>query len=414
MGVRAEAAAAAALAALALAASTTKGAETMTISGAQTPTAAQVTKSVAPTAGDEGQPASTNVRGAAYPRVHADGRVTFRLKAPGARTVQLQPGGDDNGLGKGPLDMTQGEDGVWTVTTPPAVPGFHYYWFLVDGVATNDPGSETFFGWAKQSSGVEVPEPGTDFYDTKDVPHGEVRSRWYHSQVTGKWRRALVYTPPGYDADPAARFPVLYLQHGSGEDERGWTAQGRANFILDNLIAAGKAIPMLVVMDCGYAEKPGAATPPAPGAPTPFEEVVIRDLIPAIDAAYRTRADREHRAIAGLSMGGAQALQIGLNHPDTFAYLGGFSSPPRGGDTFDPKTAYNGAFRDASAFNAKYRLLWLGAGTAETRTHDRAKAVHEALDAAGIRHVFVDSPGTAHEWQTWRRALHDFAPRLFR
>jgi enterochelin esterase family protein len=366
-----------------------------------------------------GNPATTNLRGAGYPHVHADGRVTFQISAPAARTVQLQPGGDDNGLGVGLFDMRRDADGVWTVTTAPAVPGFHYYWFLVDGIQVNDPGSETFCAWGRLSSGVEVPEERTDFYDIKDVPHGEVRIRWYHSRVTGVWRRATVYTPPGYDADPRARFPVLYLQHGASEDELGWTRQGRANFILDNRIAAGEAVPMIVVMDCGYAEKPNAPATTAPGQPffhvqtAAFEDVALEDLVPMIDATYRTRAEAEGRAMAGLSMGGFQALQIALGHPGVFAYVGSFSGAPIGGE-FDAQTAYGGVFRDPEAFHARYRLLWLGAGTEEPRCHVWAAAMHGALAGAGIHSVFVESVGTSHEWQTWRRALRDFAGRLFR
>jgi enterochelin esterase family protein len=369
---------------------------------------------------EDAQPAMSNVPGAEYPRIHPDRRVTFRLKAPEAKSVKVQPGGADNGLGKGPYEMQRSDDGTWTVTTAPAVPGFHYYWLVLDGVAVNDPGSTTFFGYGKPTSGVEVPEPGGDYYEAKDVPHGEVRSLWYHSKVTGSLRRAIVYTPPGYDADAGRRYPVLYLQHGAGEDERGWTTQGRANFILDNLIAAGKAVPMLVVMDNGYARKAGTAPAAAEGGrPGPprfdfrgFEEVLLGELIPKIDATYRTRPDREHRALAGLSMGAMQTLQIAPAHPETFAYIGAFSPPPIG--TFDAKTAAHGAFRDPAAFHAKVRLLWLGAGTAEERFLGTVRKMHESLEGAGIRHVVVESPGTAHEWQTWRRALDDFAPRLFR
>jgi enterochelin esterase-like enzyme len=361
---------------------------------------------------DDSQPAVTNVRAAAYPRVHSDLRVTFQFKAPNAQKVQLQPGGDDNGLGKGPIDMTRGSDGTWTVTTPPAVPGFHYYWFLVDGVTVNDPGSETFFGYGHETSGVDVPEKGADFYAAADVPHGDVRIHWYYAKTTAAWRRALVYTPPDYDRNPRARYPVLYLQHGAGEDERGWTSQGRANFILDNLIAARKAKPMIVVMEQGYATKPGPSPAPAPGAAnTAFEEVVIGDLIPMIDATYRTIADRSHRAMAGLSMGGAQTLQIALTHLDKFAWIGSFSAPLRANS--DLKASYNGAFADAAAFSKKVRLLWFGAGTAEERMHKPALEMHEALEKAGIRNVFYESPGTSHEWQTWRRDLHEFAPLLF-
>ncbi len=369
---------------------------------------------------DDATPAATNVPRAEYPRVHPDGRVTFRLKAPDAKAVRVQPGGADNGLGRGPYDMERGPDGTWAVTTPPAVPGFHYYWLMVDGVAVNDPGSETFFGYGKPTSGVEIPEKGVDFYDAKDVPHGEVRALWYHSKVTGKPRRAFVYTPPGYDTSKD-RYPVLYLQHGAGEDERGWTTQGRANFILDNLIAAKKARPMIVVMDNGYADRAAPAGGAAPGGNRPgvprfdfrgFEEVLTGELIPKVDATYRTLTDRDHRALAGLSMGGMQALQIGLTHLDLFGSVGAFSAPPFG--AFDVATSYNGAFRDAKAFNDKVRLFWLGAGTAEAAFAGRLKAMHEALDKAGVKHVTFESPGTSHEWQTWRRSLHDFAPRLFR
>jgi enterochelin esterase-like enzyme len=365
---------------------------------------------------DDTRPASSNVAGARYPRIHPDLRVTFQVRALDARKVQVRPGGADNGLGKAPYEMVRDEAGVWMVTTPPVVPGFHYYWLLVDGVAVNDPGSETYFGYGKETSGVEVPEKGVDFYDAKDVPHGEVRARWYRSQVTGQFRRAFVYTPPDYDAHPGTRYPVLYLQHGAGEDERGWSTQGRMNFIMDNLIAAGKARPMIVVMDRGYAAPPGAGSAPArldgPGArASAFEDVVLKDLIPMIDSTYRTRAHRQHRAMAGLSMGGMQTLQITLRHLDRFSYIGSFSAPGFG--SFNTQTSYGGAFRDPAAFNNQVHLLWIGAGTAEQGMHKAARVFHEALDQAGINNVFVESPGTAHEWQTWRRALYDFAPRLF-
>jgi len=359
---------------------------------------------------EDPRPASTNVRRAEHPRVDAEGRVTFRLKAPEARTVVLQPGGDDNGLGRGPFAMEKSPDGTWTVTTPPAVPGFHYYWFVVDGLNVNDPGSETFFGWGRPTSGIEIPEKGVDFYDAKDVPHGEVRELWYHSKVTGALRRALVYTPPGYDKTDA-RYPVLYLQHGAGEDERGWTRQGRAGFILDNLIAEGKAKPMIVAMDNGYADPSGGAERSSPRRSL-FADVLIEELIPKIDASYRTIADRDHRALAGLSMGSRQALEIGLAHPDLFAHVGAFSPPPFRG--FDVDTAYGGIFRDAEAFNARFHVLYLSAGTAEERFLTQLRELHALLEKAGVRHVAFESQGTAHEWQTWRRSLHDFAPRLFR
>ena len=371
--------------------------------------------SMAQAPADDSRPASSNVLNAQYPRVHADNRLTFRLTAPNAQKVQLQPGGADNGLGKGPIDMTRDEKGVWSITLPSAVPGFHYYWFLVDSLAVNDPGSETFFGWGRQTSGIDVPEPGADYYDARNVPHGEVRLRLYESKVTGAWRRAYVYTPPGYDANVKTRYPVLYLQHGPGENATSWTKQGRANLILDNLIAATKAKPMIVVMDTGYATKPGAT--PVQGAsgtpqiPNAFEDVVITDLIPTIDASYRTLADRDNRAMAGLSMGGGQTLQITSKHLDLFAWIGSFSAPLR---NFDVKTSMNGVLTDAPAFNKRVRLLWIGAGAGEAAIHEAAAQLHKSLDTAGIKHVVFESAGTSHEWQTWRRSLNDFAARLFR
>jgi enterochelin esterase family protein len=378
-------------------------------------------------------PAISNVPGAQAPRIHSDRRITFTLKAPDATNLQVA-GGD--GLGMGPFAMTKGTDGTWSVTTPPSVPGFHYYWFVLNGVAVNDPASETYFGYGKETSGIEVPEAGADYYAIQNVPHGEVRAKWYLSKTTGEWRRAFVYTPPGYDEHPTARYPVLILQHGSGEDETGWTRQGRAQFILDNLIAAGKARPMIVVMDRGYAQRAGTPSPAGGSSAwlqdlrvafTSFEDVVIRDLIPTIDASYRTIPDREHRAMAGLSMGGMQTLFITLQHLDLFSYIGSFSGPilpnlnvgkltvDHKPEPFDVKTAYGGAFADPQAFNRRVRLLWLGVGSAEPEQfRSGIGGAVEALRKAGVRLEYFESSGTAHEWQTWRRDLNDFAPRLFR
>jgi enterochelin esterase family protein len=212
------------------------------------------------------------------------------------------------------------------------------------------------------------------------------------------------------------RYPVLYLQHGAGENERGWVEQGRAQFIMDNLIASGRARPMILVVDTGYASYAstnGSSTSRRTEGPTAaFEELMLTELIPMIDSTYRTLADRKSRAMAGLSMGSGQTLNITLRHLDQFAWIGAMSGPPREG--FDVTTSYDGAFRDAAAFNEKVKLLWLGAGTAEERPHAGTAALHETLDRAGIKNVFYSSPGTDHEWQTWRRSLHDFAPRLFR
>jgi len=356
-------------------------------------------------------PAPSNVGNAEYPRIGQDLRVTFLLKAPNAKQVQLRGGA---GLIRDSMELSRGHDGVWTGTTPPAVPGFHYYWFVVDGLNVHDPASYTYFGWGRETSGIEVPEPGVDFYDAKaGVPHGEVRSRWYHSKITGKWRRANIYTPPKYDKDQDTRYPVLYLLHGAGENERGWIEQGRANFILDNLIAVGKAMPMIVVVDTGYASFAGVNVATNRSAPTTaFEDVLLKELIPLVDEYFRTKSDREHRAMAGLSMGSMQTLQIALKHLDRFAWIGAMSYPPR--QVFDPKTSFEGVFREAATFNQKVKLFWLGAGTAEVQFHQNMLAMHETLDRAGIRHVVYSTPETDHEWQTWRRCLHDLAPRLFR
>ncbi|AMV27398.1 Carbohydrate acetyl esterase/feruloyl esterase precursor [Gemmata sp. SH-PL17] len=358
---------------------------------------------------DEGKPSATNLPNAQYPKVHADGRATFRFKAPDAKKVQVFT---NYGLGpRGHWDMTKGADGGWSLTSPPILPGFHYYGFLVDGVFVNDPGTDTFFGTSKPTSGIEIPEKGVDFYHAKDVPHGEVRSRWYTSKVTGQTRHIQVYTPPGYD-DSKQKYPVLYLQHGGGEDETGWTKQGHMNFILDNLIAEKKAVPMIVVMEKGYAARAGAAAEPKGFNFGAFEDVVLKDLVPLIDSTYRTRADREHRAIVGLSMGGAQAMQIGLTHLDTFSTVGAFS----GAGKVDPKTAYGGVFADPAAFDKKVDLLYLHSGTVglDAGIHKGASDLHDYLQKGGSKNVvFRDLKGQGHEWQTWRYALHDFAPRLF-
>lgn len=360
-------------------------------------------------------PSPTNIGGAEYPRVTSDLRVVFRVKAPDAQKIEFN-------LGKR-YPAEKDAQGFWTATTDPQAPGFHYYWLVIDGVQVNDPGSETFYGTGKQTSGVEVPEKGVDYYLPKDVPHGDVRERWYHSNTTGQWRRIYVYTPPGYDTARDTRYPVLYLQHGAGEDERGWSNQGHAGFIMDNLIAEKRAQPMLVVMERGYASKPGAPVGGAPGGQPnfnrmfqAFDEVETKDLIPYIDANFRTLADRDHRALAGLSMGGMQSYLIGLNHLDQFSYIGGFSGAGGGfgGGAFDPKTAHNGVMADADAFNKRVHLLFLSVGTVEPqRMQDSVRGYHDNLTKAGIKTVFYESPGTSHEWLTWRRSLHEFAPLLF-
>lgn len=372
------------------------------------------------------QPSETNVWGAEYPRVDSTGRVQIRIKAPDASKVKVN-------FWSGPkVDMVKQTDGFWTVTTDPLVPGFHYYNLNIDGAEVSDPGTHAFFGGGRPASAVEVPEPGSTYYSAQDVPHGEVREVWYNSKVTGTWRHSLVYLPPNYDAQSSARYPVLYLQHGAGEDETGWVRQAHANFILDNLIAAGSCKPMIVVMAYGYARRAGQPAPDLTGKPfgspemlkamqdmaAAFEDDVTQALIPYIDSTFRTFSDRDHRAMAGLSMGGMQTFQITLDHLDLFSYIGGFSGAGGmlvlGDRKLDPKTDYNGVFADPAAFAKKVHLLWVGVGTKEPeRMRAGLQRLHTSLLEANIQHVFYESPGTDHEWQTWRRDLKDFAPRLF-
>ena len=371
--------------------------------------------------------ASTNVWGAEYPKVDSAGRVQIRVKAPDAAKVRLN-------FWSGPkVDMQKQSDGFWTFTTEPLVPGLHYYTLNIDGADASDTNSRAFFGGGRYASAVEVPESGSTYYLPQDVPHGQVREVWYNSKVTGTWRHALVYLPPNYDTQTKMRYPVLYLQHGGGEDETGWIRQGHANFILDNLIAAKSCKPMIVVMAYGYARRAGQAPPDLTGKPfgspemmkamrdmsAAFEDDMTQALIPYIDSTFRTIADRDHRAMAGLSMGGMQTFQVTFDHLDLFSYIGGFSGAcgmlMTGDRKLDPKTDYNGAFADPAAFAKKVHLLWVGVGTKEPeRMRTGLLRLHSSLEEANIQHVFYESPGTDHEWQTWRRDLKEFAPRLFR
>jgi enterochelin esterase family protein len=368
------------------------------------------------------QPAETNVWGAEYPKVDEKGRVQVRIKAADATRVKLN-------FWSGPkVEMQKDAEGFWTHTTEPLVPGLHYYVINVDGADLSDPGSHAFFGGSRHVSAVEVPEPGSTYYSIQDVPHGQVREIWYPSAVTGGWRHALVYLPPAYDKD-SRRYPVLYLQHGGGEDETGWIRQGRANFILDNLIASGESKPMIIVMAYGYARRAGSAAPGniVPGSPEAarvrdemaktFSDDVTQALIPFVDKTFRTVANRDNRAMAGLSMGGFQTWNVTLNNLGLFSHIGGFSGAAGllENREFDARADFNGVFADPAAFAKKVHLLYLGVGTAEAeRFTTRIRALHAALEKAGIQHVYWESPGTDHEWQTWRRNLKDFAPRLFR
>ena len=397
-------------------------------------------------------PSMYNFPGIEYPRIEADARVTFRLVAPDAKKVQVS-------LVNVPFDMVKGADGAWTYTSAPQVVGYHNYWFIVDGAPMLDPGTQQFIGYGHMCNGFEIPEPGVDWYDLKDVPHGDVLIKNYFAKTSNTWRHMFVYTPPGYGAS-ATRYPVLYLQHGSGEDERVWIEMGRANVILDNLLATGKIKPFIVVMESSYgvgpAAVPGAPTTPpgvdpnhnwgigpmgsgllqGPGVPVGgyYGQLMVKDLIPWIDSHFRTVADKDHRGMAGLSMGGRQTAAVTMVNLDTFSYIGllsgGAAAPrtapggrrggggARGGATppptedFNIKTSYNGAMANPAEFNKKVKVFYFMCGGAE---YPEGLMKHQQeLVAAGITNSYVYvSPSTAHEWQTWRRALYTFSQLLF-
>jgi enterochelin esterase family protein len=372
-----------------------------------TPAAAPVPVAGAAPA-DKTQAAPTNVPGADYPRVDSQRRATFRIYGPESRTVAVQIGAT--------YDMTKGQDGYWSVTTSTLTPGFNYYQFFIDGAAVADPGSEAFLGGSKMTSGLEVPEEGVDFYHVKDVPHGEIRARYYYSVLADSVRQAFVYTPPGYDAKPKARYPVLYLLHGMGEDQRGWVEQGHADAILDNLIAQGKAQEMIVVMEdagtgAGYAPRGGrgAIAGGRGNLGRAFPQILASETIPMIDATYRTIPDRDHRAMAGVSLGGTQTFQITQDHLDKFAYVGSFSAPfgypaiPAG---------YGGLLGSPDEFAQQVKVLYVSIGGTENNIG--ARMFHQQLEGAGIPHVYFEAPGTANGWQTWRKSLYGFAPLLFK
>jgi len=364
------------------------------------------------------KPAASNILNAEFPKISDDNSVYVRLRAPQANNVQVQ-GGD--GLCPKPMALTRDTAGNWNGIIPKAGPGFHYYWFIVDGIRVNDPGSDSYFGYGLPTGGIEIPNQGEDFFYPKAVAHGDVREHWYFSEITGKWRRSFIYTPPDYDSKSGKRYPVLYLLHGAGENERGWTNQGHMNFILDNLIADRKAVPMIVVMDNGYATAKDA--PPAkqgfsPGNMTKMaetlEQVYIKEIIPEIDSHYRTIANRENRAIAGLSMGGLQTILIGMNHIELFSHFGFFSGAIFGNILDNPKSAFNGVFADAAAFNKKVKVFWFGAGSGEEMFVKMMDDSRKKFTDLGIKSTSYISQGTYHEWLSWRRDLNEFAPLLFR
>jgi len=379
------------------------------------------------------KPSALNQPGKQYPEVNSQRRVRSILKAPTAQAVMLDIGGVK-------YPMTKGEDGVWTGFSNAQDEGFHYYQFNVDGVSVPDPGAIMFYGASRWGSGIEVPAHDEDFYAMKNVPHGQLREVHFFSKTANNTIEIYVYTPPDYEKG-SKRYPVLYLQHGAGEDDHGWGAQGHAGLIMDNLLAEGKAKPFIIVMSNSYlvtggagagfggrgaapgrggapAGQPGAAPggrgPAGPGGAggpgrgrgfamtnTPFEHALIEEIIPYIDANFRTLADQPHRALAGLSMGGMYTHGIGLAHLDKFSHIGMFS-----GGSIAPSE-----IKDMADFKKRVRLVFLSYGSRENGA--TAKQNVEELKKDGVNAVYYESPLTAHEWLSWRRSLHEFAPLLF-
>ena len=330
--------------------------------------------------------------------------MVFRIKAPDAQKVQID-------LGK-KYDLAKDTGGYWTVTTEPISEGFHYYSLLIDGVALADPASETFYGMGRMASGIEMPSAGGSYYALKEVPHGDVRSKRYYSPVTNSWRRLIVYTPPGYDANISERYPVLYILHGGGEDERGWATQGKTDLILDNLIAAGKATPMLVVMVDGNVSSGGLASFGEQSLRT-FENELKRVVIPFVEKSFRTKNDANSRALAGLSLGGLQTLYAGVRNTDLFSYLGVFSSSWFANQPAlsDPQYAY---MKDnAAAINKNLKSFWIAMGGKEDIAYNNCKIMVTKFDDMGIKYTYSEYPG-GHTWPVWRNNLYQFAQLLFK
>jgi len=392
-----------------------------------------------PTVSDDFKPSSLNQPGQQYPQVNSQGYARFRIVAPQAQAVTVGLGLGGNGG----TPLAKGDDGAWIGTTSqPMEEGFHYYHLTIDGGTFNDPGTGNFYGSTRWESGIEIPAHDQDFYALKDVPHGRVQQVLFPSKLTNSVlaRPAYVYTPPDYDADATKRYPVLYLQHGWGENEYAWWNQGRANLIMDNLIAEGKCKPFIIVMAYGLTNEgpgpggrrgdrgPGAsagagtnavttasagtnaapAAGPRGGGGNPFaaaaavfETVLVRELIPYTDANFRTLSDQPHRAMAGLSMGGMQTKTITLKHPDKFSHIGLFS-----GGVITPADVAN-----APGFKEQVKVVFASCGSRENPGN--IKVNQEALNQAGVKNTAYVSPDTAHEFLTWRRSLYQFAPLLF-
>ena len=354
---------------------------------------------------DDAVTAETTVPGNEFPKVDKERRAYFRVNAPTANSVIVDICGKK-------YDMRRDEKGIWCAVTDPLVVGFHYYFINIGGVNVIDPATETFFGCNREAGGIEIPEGAEgDYYRPQQgIDHGQVRSIYYYANATQEWRHAMVYTPAEYEKGKK-RYPVLYLQHGMGEDETGWSKQGHMQHIMDNLIASKEVVPMIVVMESGDVKAPFRGGDNRQGFSeygASFYKVMIQDLIPTIDSKFRTLTDRDHRAMAGLSWGGHQTFDLVLNNMDKFAWMGTFSGAIFG---LDVKTAYNGVFTRPDEFNKKIHYLYLSCGSEE---NFGTEALVKSLRDNGIKTDYYVSPGTHHEWLTWRRCFRQFIPHLFK
>lgn len=348
---------------------------------------------------DDFRPASTNQPGKEYPQVNSQGRIKFRVVAPDAKSVAT--------TFRDSTEFVKGDDGAWIGYSRPLDEGFHYYELIIDGANVPDPNSKYYFGAMRWGSGIEIPATDRDFYELKNVPHGQVREIYYHSDSTKSERRAFIYTPPGYDSDQNTRYPVLYLQHGWGENEYGWSVQGHAGLIIDNLLAEQKIKPFIIVMTYGMTNEVRRGGLQSFDI-TEFETVLVKELVPYVDTHFRTLSDQPNRAMAGLSMGSMETKAITLRNLDKFSYIGLFS-----GATISKEDV-----EKTDGFKEHVKLVFVSYGSKEVgdtggrRRGDPAESVKQ-LQELGINAHYYLSPDTAHEWQTWRRSLKEFAPLLF-
>ncbi|HET6557175.1 MAG TPA: alpha/beta hydrolase-fold protein [Prolixibacteraceae bacterium] len=348
-----------------------------------------------------GRAAETNVRSAQYPQILPDGRAVFRMKAPEVQKLQLD-------LGK-KYDMAKNSEGIWEVTTDSLSEGIHYYSLIIDGLAVADPSSETYYGMGRMASGFEVPFKGDGYYDVRNVPHGDIRIKRYYSNVTNSWRNFYMYTPPGYDKNTDEKYPVLYILHGGGEDQRGWATQGKTDLIIDNLIADKKAVPMVVVMVDGNLPVRGFGAE----ALNLFEKELKQSVIPFVEQNYRVKTDANSRALAGLSMGGLQTLHAGVQNTDMFAYLGVFSSgwwsnqPALSGPEYDYMKS------NASLINKNLKQFWISQGGKEDIAWQNCQDMMAKFDEMQVKYTYSEYPG-GHTWPVWRNNLFTFAQLLFK